>query len=128
MGSLLPLLGLLIPVAIQTVEKIFPSSGSGTDKMSVVVQQVRAVVDKLIATKTPLPGGGPLMTAPTDEFIQGLVESELAKMKVSGTLNAPGIGPMPAGSAFLVYGTVTALPGVTGVNGVTGSYLGPLQK
>jgi hypothetical protein len=107
MGVFLPLLLPLLPTLINTVEALFVKSKSGADKMSVVTQQIQALISTLLATKTVT---GALQ--PTDVQVQSVVETVLAGMKGAKTLVTPGqpliapSGVPVTGSWYLVRGSI----------------------
>lgn len=110
MGAILSVLLPLIPGLVQGIEKIFqkpatPVPGApvptGTDKMDAVVQSLRAILEKMLAT-----GAVPAPAAPvTDDALRGAVEAVLQQLKASGQLAAPAT----SGALYLVQGTITPL-------------------
>jgi hypothetical protein len=114
MGAILALLIPLIPGLIQGIEKIFvkpaPIPGApvppaapvptGTDKMDAIVQSLRAIFEKLLATGIVPPG-----TAVTDDALRGAIEAEFQRLKGTGQLTqAPALGAL-----YLVQGNVTPI-------------------
>ncbi len=111
MGAILALLIPLIPSLIQGVEKIFVKPApatptpnapvpTGTDKQDAIVQSLRAIFDKLLATGIVPPG-----TTVTDDALRGAIEAEFQRLKGTGQLAQP----TTLGALYLVQGNVTPI-------------------
>jgi hypothetical protein len=106
MGTIITALLPVIPSLINLVEGIFSKPKSGVNKMSAVLQALRAIIEQALSAGS-LPSSGTTPAQPTDDAITGMVEAILAQMKANGTLGKQTAAP--TGGYFLLQGTATPL-------------------
>lgn len=97
MGTLAALLIPLLPSAINAVEELFKAIATpkqGENKADAVLQAVRAIVTKLIASGAPV-------AQPTDDALKGMIEAKFQDMKASGALGAT---PSGTGKIYILQG------------------------
>lgn len=112
MGALLGLILPLVPSIISGVEAIFKSKPqSGTDKLGAVLDSLRAIISKMVATGIPLPDGTK-PAQPSDDAIIGMIETVLQQLQDNGTLGSvltskPDQPTSPGGSnLYVLQGTI----------------------
>lgn len=97
MGPLLSVLSVAAPPLINWIESLFKEKPkSGEDKMSALLQAVRAILNQAIAAKVTV-DGKPIPPT-TDDSLRGMLETIFQQMKTSGQLTSSP----PTGNLFLV--------------------------
>ncbi len=129
-GALISLLLPMVPGLVQSVQQLFKKPATpiapgttpaptpvptGTDKMAAVVQSLRVILDKMIAS-----GAVPAPTEPiTDDKLQGAVETIVQQVKSAGQLDVPVPTPTvatapasaPITGTFVFKGTIIPIGG-----------------
>lgn len=123
MGALFAILLPLLPSLIQGIQAAFshvkpptpapvpapipvpvpaPAPDLGAAKADVVLQQLRALIEKLVAINSPLPDGTLPSTIPvTDDALRGLIEGIFQDLKAKDQLT-PATAAAPAGQWMLI--------------------------
>jgi hypothetical protein len=104
MGAIIAAILPFVPTLIAEVERLFSKPKSGEDKMDAIVQSLRAVITKLIATD-------PTIKAPSDQEIQAVVETVFQQQKqaVPAPVASASAVPILGGSIYILRGSVTPI-------------------
>jgi len=105
MGLAAILADLFAPNIVRAVEaafKLLPKSGNF--KRPLAIQMLGQVADAMFEAKAPLPDGTvvPEKSVST-ELLKGIIETTLAHLKATGTLEAP---PTIAGGLIVIQGVI----------------------